>query len=242
MNVHLFSDADNTLWDTNSVFARAQFSMLRNIEQLTKQSGPARSRERLAFLREIDQLIASQHPDHLHYPPILLAQALLLTLRGATAEEASSVVLSQSETQSHLDSIVERFVNELRRVPRLRRGVHHGLWLLRQTGIDVTVVTETRRDRCIGLLETHQILIFVSDIVAVRKSPETYTGLAAAHPSSKAIMVGDQLDRDILFSAQAGFETFYFPSAFQPHWTQNLRVRPDHEIHRFDEILDFIRD
>ena len=54
-------------------------------------------------------------------------------------------------------------------------------------------------------------------------------------------MVGDQLDRDILFAAEAGFETFHFPSDFLPNWLDTIRVMPDHVISRFDEVLPFLK-
>ena len=51
----LFTDADNTLWDTNSVFAAAQVGLLRDIESEVRLTAPEASDEGLAFVRRIDQ-------------------------------------------------------------------------------------------------------------------------------------------------------------------------------------------
>ncbi|MDA9393086.1 hypothetical protein WN73_21450 [Bradyrhizobium sp. CCBAU 45394] len=65
MKAHLFTDADNTLWDTDTVFAAAQLEMLREVEKLTGRRAPDDEDRGLAFLRTIDQRIATEHPDHL---------------------------------------------------------------------------------------------------------------------------------------------------------------------------------
>jgi hypothetical protein len=37
---YLFTDADNTLWDTDTVYAEAQLALLRDLELLTGHSAP----------------------------------------------------------------------------------------------------------------------------------------------------------------------------------------------------------
>jgi putative hydrolase of the HAD superfamily len=238
---HLFTDADNTLWDTNAVFSRAQLAMLRDVEAASQRTVPLGAEEGLGFLRCIDQYIAEQHPDHLGYPPVLLAQGLLLAFRGATASEAASQALAQPSSDSSLRPIVERFVHRLRSLPRLRQGVRRGVADLSAKGVQITVITETRQHRCIDLLTKHALTVFIAEVTSVRKTPQVYRRLAENHRGARAAMVGDQLDRDILFASQAGFETFYFPSAFQPHWLAEVEVTPDHLIERYDDILEFLR-
>jgi putative hydrolase of the HAD superfamily len=240
MEFHLFTDADNTLWDTNAVFARAQLAMLRDVEAASQRTVPLGVKGRLGFLRRIDQYIAVQHPDHLGYPPMLLAQGLLLALRGATANEAVSQVLSRPDADPLLESIVERFVEQLRRLPRLRRGVRRGIAELSEKGVQITVISETSQHRCIDLLSEHALAVFISEVVSVRKTPQAYRRLAERHRGLRTAMVGDQLDRDVLFASQAGFETVYFPSAFQPQWLDEIAITPDHRIERYDDIVEVL--
>jgi len=56
----LVTDADNTLWDTNAMYADAQISLYKRISQKLKLST---SKESLSFVREIDQAIAQKHPE-----------------------------------------------------------------------------------------------------------------------------------------------------------------------------------
>ena len=52
----IYTDADNTLWDTDAVFREAQLGLLNDVENLSERS-LSRS-DRLEFLREYDQAIA----------------------------------------------------------------------------------------------------------------------------------------------------------------------------------------
>src|SRR5690348_17160579 len=81
------TDADNTLWDTNSVYRDAQLAYF---DEVLKIAGVnANIEDRLAYLRNLDQAIAAKHKDHFRYPPLLLAEALynaLLTEAGSKAK------------------------------------------------------------------------------------------------------------------------------------------------------------
>ena len=70
----LLADADNTLWDTDSVFAEAQLVLLDETERVTRTR--CATDDRLAFVRAYDQALASRHHLHLKYPPQMLVAAL----------------------------------------------------------------------------------------------------------------------------------------------------------------------
>jgi putative hydrolase of the HAD superfamily len=70
----LFVDADNTLWDTDGIFATAQLNLLTAVE--TAIGFPIFVANRLAFVRQIDQALAELHHRGLRYPPRLLAAAV----------------------------------------------------------------------------------------------------------------------------------------------------------------------
>jgi putative hydrolase of the HAD superfamily len=48
----VFVDADNTLWDTNEVFAVAQLGLLSNVEKVV--GATASTDDRLGFVRQLD--------------------------------------------------------------------------------------------------------------------------------------------------------------------------------------------
>ena len=83
----VFVDADNTLWDTNAVYAEAQLAMLTTVEQCVGRL--LLVQDRLDWLRAIDQALAERHHAGLRYPPRLLAQATALALTGHKASTAA---------------------------------------------------------------------------------------------------------------------------------------------------------
>jgi putative hydrolase of the HAD superfamily len=83
----VFIDADNTLWDTNRVYADAQLALLADVEIATGFRAP--EIDKLDWLRAIDQLLAEKHHAGLRYPPRLLAKAVALALKGPLGHGAS---------------------------------------------------------------------------------------------------------------------------------------------------------
>ena len=88
----VFVDADNTLWDTNGVYGQAQLALLAAVETRVDQRAPAK--DRLAWLRGIDQALAERHHAGLRYPPRLLAKATALALSGHDAVTAARLAWS----------------------------------------------------------------------------------------------------------------------------------------------------
>ena len=80
----VFLDADNTLWDTDGVFAQAQLKLLKGIENALGRSAPGE--DRLDFVRQIDQAIAGRHHLGLRFPARLLVQAVAQALAGEDTE------------------------------------------------------------------------------------------------------------------------------------------------------------
>ena len=80
----IFIDADNTLWDTDGVFADAQLALLNELEDRLGVQFP--EPDRLAFVRAIDQGLAERHHEGLRYPPRFLIKALALALTEKVSE------------------------------------------------------------------------------------------------------------------------------------------------------------
>lgn len=238
MKTHLFTDADNTLWDTDAVFAAAQLDMLREVERHTGRHAPDEEDRGLAFLRTIDQRIAAAHPDHLRYPPVLLAQGLALVLEGAGVEDAVARITAPDLAPSHVfEPAQSRFLDAIRRIPPLRKGVREGLLAVTRAGIPVTIVTEERAERCRKWVAGHRLDGLIDDVLSVRKTKEVYADLKRKAGPGRCFMVGDQIDRDVMAAAAAGFSTFYFPGGFAPYWATKLDATETTHIDRFDAIV-----
>ncbi|MGY4629838.1 HAD family hydrolase [Bradyrhizobium sp. USDA 4486] len=238
MKSHLFTDADNTLWDTDSVFAAAQLGMLRQIERLTGRDAPQDDDRALAFLRDLDQKIAATHPDHLRYPPALLAQGLAMVLRGRAVEEALALIAGpEVGTDEVFETAQSRFLEAIQSLPPLRSGVREGLDAISKAGVPITIVTEEKAEKCRKFVAGHHLGNLIGEVVSVRKTPAAYLDLKLSTGSARCFMVGDQIDRDILAAAAAGFSTFYFPGGFAPYWNEDLEIGEAKTIDRYDAIV-----
>jgi putative hydrolase of the HAD superfamily len=237
----VFVDADNTLWDTDAVFAHAQLDLLAAIERATGISTVAS--DRLAFVREIDQHLAERHHQGLRYPPRLLARATAFALTGISASRAAKKA-RLGDLRSPLGEGVEvnieqAFFAEIGKPAALRPGVIEGLDRLLHAGLTVLIVTESAEEKVAATAERLGLNGHFSRIIEGKKRPELYLRIIrlATNGAEGGFMIGDQLDRDIAPAKEAGLTTIYFPSGFQPRWMPDeADVRPDFKIQSFDEV------
>ncbi len=241
LKAHLFTDADNTLWDTDSVFVAAQLDMLRQIERLIGRDAPHDEDRGLAFLRYVDQKIATAHPDHLRYPPALLAQGLAMVLEGRDVEEAVAQVTGPEVGSAHaFEPAQTRFLETIQKLPPLRKGVREGLVAASEAEISVTIVTEENAERCRKFVAGHRLDHLIGGLVSVRKTARAYLDLKRTVGTARCFMVGDQIDRDIAAAAAAGFTTFYFPGGFVPVWNAGSDIGKARRIDRYDTVISEI--
>src|SRR4051812_39515907 len=221
-------DADNTLWDTNEVYARAQLQLLARVEK--RVAAAAKSQDPLAFVRAIDQRVASELGGNLRYPPDLL-------VRGLASALNPSFHLSPEECEAD----AREFVKELGAVPELRPGVREGLADLGAAGAQIIVATESDRSRCEELLRRWELLGFINELIAGKKSPEFFRAIRAKWaPRNNAFVLGDQIDRDVEFGKIAGFTTVFVPGGFVPSWTLTNATKPDYIASTFREAAHTI--
>jgi putative hydrolase of the HAD superfamily len=239
--VCLFTDADNTLWDTDAVFAAAQLDLLSGVERLIGIIGP--TDDRLAFVRQIDQSIAERHHAGLRYPPRFLARALALALKGATPQMAARRVWTMSDADQVLSNddaarLEATFISSVQELPQLRPGVRGGLLALREAGSIIFVITEGGQDRVLRTARAHGLEAFLDRIIEAPKRRQIYSRvLRLLRGPVSGFMVGDQLDRDIGPAKEAGLKTIYFPGGFRPRWAADQHsVQPDFCIERFDIV------
>lgn len=212
----VYIDADNTLWGTDAVYRAAQLRLLEHTERIAGLT--TQSTDRLKFVRDYDQAIASRHHEHLRYPPGLLAHALTLGLRGASAVEAASQVLHRGDLPEARDAITD-FVTVLKQAPTLLPGVEEGMRLAENQGLRMYIVTEGAQERVIKTLSHYGLLKQTSQVLSATKTTALYQRLEKLARGSVVAMIGDQLDRDIIPASEAGLVSIWIPSAFAPEWT-----------------------
>jgi len=217
-------DADNTLWDTDRLFAEAQLAMLNDI---CSEIGVApKVDESLKFVRDIDQSIAASHPAHLKYPPELLADALikaLLKISGRPEEPLKN-------KQALMKKSTEDYLSKIHEVPRLRTGVREGLRDLRRLHARAVICSEGVNESLLRNLNELGVMGYVEKVVVAPKSPEVFRQLSDEfNPYRKLqLCVGDQLDRDIQNAKSAVYKTVYFPGNFRPNWLPEAdSIKPD---------------
>jgi putative hydrolase of the HAD superfamily len=241
----IFVDADNTLWDTDRVFASAQLTFLDAVERAIGTSGPQDNR--LEYIRALDQALAERHHAGLRYPPRLLAKTLAMTLSGTAVETALRKAWSGGGpeptplAEPQAIQLERDFVVALGEVPALRPGVREGLSELARAGRRVFVLTEGSRTKVTRIASHYQLQDHFDRVLEAPKSARLFERvMKLTHPRT-AVMVGDQLERDIRPAKAAGLVTIYFPGGFRPRWEPNAtEVEPDFTISRFDEVPPII--
>jgi putative hydrolase of the HAD superfamily len=240
----VFVDADNTLWDTDGVFAAAQLGLLAQVEETTHTTLDVA--DRLAYVRAIDQEIAERHHAGLRYPPKLLISATAAALGGEQPLRAARLALTGSLMSpisgEALAAIEQRYFADLGSPPALRPGVADGLLALEHAQCVVLIVTEGARAKIARNTSRLGLDGHFTRIVEGPKRADLYRRvLRLSGTPGRAFMVGDQLDRDIAPAKVAGLETIYFPGGFQPRWTPAIdQVRPDHIVVSFAEAAGII--
>lgn len=243
----VFVDADNTLWDTDSVYAAAQLRMLEAIETVTGTY--AQSLDRLGYIRAFDQAIAERHHAGLRYPPRLLAHAVALGLKGEPVASAARRALKDLDHGGGLegtaaDAAIGRFFAALKSLPPLRPGVGPGLKQLKAMGCLVIIVTEGAQARISATVNALKLTAWIDRVIEAPKQTRLYTRVARlSHAPLPMFMVGDQLQRDIAPAKAAGLETIYFPGDFAPKWEPREEVvGPDHRIDTFTQVAQIVAD
>jgi putative hydrolase of the HAD superfamily len=223
----VLTDADNTLWDTDFIFQKAQLGLLEAVENLTGER--LVNADRLEFTRRYDQVIASKHHAHLRYPPQLLVTALAAGLASIPAEEVAADVIAGRSTplaprQEDLDRLVSQYSEALRAAAPLLPTVRDGLELARSLGMSLQVLTEGTIDRQRKLIEFHDLSDYFDGVLQITKSEEQFMRVRKIHQGADLFVIGDQEDRDIRPAISVGCVAILIPSRFRPLWNSTDRA------------------
>jgi putative hydrolase of the HAD superfamily len=240
----ILSDADNTLWDTNAVFAAAQISLLAAIESATGMR--ALSDDRLAFVRLYDQMLASIHHLHFRYPTLLLVFALSAGLKGNSAEDAARLAIHGQAhgrvlSLSTATRISSEYEKNLGAIPTLLPGVLAGLECAKSDNINVFVLTEGRVERQREISANFGLSHMFSGIFEVTKNPAQFVRLRERFSPGQVILIGDQPDRDIAPAVEAGCQAVLIPSKFRPNWySEESASKASFIATSFDEAVSWV--
>jgi putative hydrolase of the HAD superfamily len=238
----IYTDADNTLWDTNAIFETAQLKMLSSAESIAGRAAP--EAKRVEFLRRYDQAIAKRHHSKLRYPPPLLMRALMFGLEGMSPDDAAVKVVAHGAVpdaeQAHAIAIYQA---ELARTPPLLPGVLSGLELAAANKVPVYVVTEGSVESARGRAEVLAIKPYIAGILSATKSADLYVRLKERAAPRRAIMIGDQPDRDIRLAHNAGVTTVFVRGRFRPDWhSEEDAAVADAIVETFEAAVTWILD
>lgn len=220
MNTWIYTDADNTLWDTDAVFAQAQLALLDAAERVTGKQAPAT--ERLAYVREFDQAIAARHHQRLRYPPALLVRALSDGIKGSAPDAAAQRALAEGAVATEAEAEgLRAYAETLSSVPPILAGVELGLNLAHNHQIPIYVISEGPLELVRARLQTLDLDRLTSGALSAQKTPDLYVRLKQRAAPRRAVMIGDQPDRDIRFAHEAGLEAILVEGRFRPRWIQS---------------------
>lgn len=221
MTILWVSDADNTLWDTDNIYAAAQLKLLSEIEE--NLGIKVDKANKLSYIREVDQHISKRHHLGLRYPTELLISALKKRLIGTPIQAAvkHSLASGLESSDSFSKHTAQIFYNDISVTPPLRNGVTEGLEALHSNGATVVIATEGSITRIKRHLNEHNISHLVALSLEGTKSVVFYQRIARLYQSKEAWSIGDQLTRDVIPALEAGFNTIYFPGGFNPFWQEN---------------------
>lgn len=240
----ILSDADNTLWNTDVVFANAQTGLLKVVETATKKI--CMEGDRLAFVRRYDQALAAIHHAHLKYPPMLLVRTLVLALDGSDANTAADSVLKGKALPSILDQAavdvaVQQYLAILSDIPPLLPTVMEGLVTLSAAGIPVYILTEGKVEKQKIILAHHSLKAHVAGIFEVAKNQAQFERLQQRFTPDEVVVIGDQPDRDIVPAKNAGCTAVLVPSRFRPYWHDSEQLNEaDFIAPTFKEAVEWV--
>jgi putative hydrolase of the HAD superfamily len=217
----ILADADNTLWDTDAVYAAAQLDLLMAVQETVGLSAPAvaGSSSRLQFLRGYDQALAATDHRGFRYPASLLVRSLVLGLRGLSPDEAAAAAptgAGRTLAPDAIERLADRFAHALKKLPALLPTVRDGLRRAAIGGADVWVLTENDADLQRSRVLDHGLDGWIKGLAEVTKTSEQFSRQKRRFAPRTVIVIGDQPDRDVAPAQSAGCLAVLVPGRFRP--------------------------
>jgi len=256
MHFLLVFDADNTLWDTNSVFHEAHVAMLEVFEAAKLLSDARRQVERV---RLIDRALI-QHFGRFEYGFENLATAVAYHYRYQ-ADPAVAAAYALERGAKALDTLMREAIelahrthaNALEQIPPLFPGVaallgHLLTYRSANPHMATVIFSEGHPQRLQRTIAAYDIERhgYFNEIVIELKTTQAFERVRELGrkyleildgDEVVTIMIGDSMQRDIRLANEAGFTTIYIPASFEGRQEpQSDLEQPDFEIERIADL------
>jgi len=245
----LILDADNTLWDADAVFTRAQLAMI----EILEQQGHVFPTDKLTFLRHVDRALVERYGTF-EYDFRTLSKALVCAVKNDQVECESSPL--HPDTSSATAEAFQAFRQTLdASVPELLLGAGELIaWLRAERScasrrVAAILLSEGDQRRLDRIAHHYGLDDSVFDHVhfLVTKDRESFAAaisegrLVLGDPSALAVSIGDSLKRDVAPSKAAGCITVYKPHGFHGNeQPASAGEEPAHTVRTIHEALEII--
>lgn len=259
MNGVLLLDADNTIWDTNAVFAKAQDA---GIDVLAKH-GFSLSDGGLQRLREVDSHLINEMGTF-EYDFGQLMEALILCVKGSDPRAAAKSIADGTAALSEEETSVARSAADTLKatlsdtIPPLLPGAKSllawlGTELARPTKRTASfLISEGDERRLLKTLAHHGLDVigkyFDGVRIVRRKDKESFQEIAAEgrallhDDDAQVISIGDSLRRDIEPATAIDAITIYKPAGFMGNESPaGPDDTPTHTVQSLAEALTLVK-
>lgn len=220
-------DGDNTLWDTNVVFTRAQLAVL---EELRKSGLRVALKKGFKVLRQLDaRLVAHYHRREYDFRSLFLALFLHFTGNSQKESVSKSVLLIKNGIPRPLKNIIDSctsvFETEMREIPPLLPGVKETLSWIRTKQAVVFLFSDGNASRVFRLVRALSLKGYFDQIFVRKKTYALYVNarkcgfskLGKKRALSKVMVVGDLLNPDIMVGNKLGAVTVLRLGGYMPN-------------------------
>ena len=120
--------------------------------------------------------------------------------------------------------MLQTYATILSGMPPILGGVRDGLQLAHEHGIPVYVISEGPLESVRVRLQALELEHLTSGVLSAAKSSDLYVRLKERAAPRRALMIGDQPDRDIRLAHEAGLRTILVKGRFRPDWIQTTDI------------------
>jgi|GEM_PF-5374993 len=235
-SVVIVFDGDNTLWDTDAVYRKAQLGLLADVEML---AGKSATGDRLEFVRRLDQALIDTHKTN-RYPPLELAQKLFAALQPIAAGANPSV--PDAETVGKLEVAVTNYTQRLVELPKVFPGTKEALERCVRENAKVIFLTENSLPRAEQLLDSLGLRSYFHRVQAERNKASAFRTIreetdASLGRTCSYFSVGDQRTADLVPAHAAGYKTVFIPGGFKMLQEDLKSFQPDFTFLTIGEFL-----
>lgn len=255
MSTVVIFDGDNTLWDTDKLFACAQCAMLTSLRNSLLQLDPQRD---FTNLRKLDREIYIRTGIQ-EYNFEWLALALIGYSRGLPSEVAVKLAMEAPKAVPDADLIVsreaaKRFKEALSNPAELLPGSREVLAFIkehrRKRQLVSILISEGNRDRVLRTIRFHGLnengelfdyMLFGKKDVHLFQQARSLGIKILREKHARVIIIGDSLTSDIRPANLVGAISVYKPAAFLGEETPLLpEDMPDYTIASLHELLPIL--